>query len=125
VVLRAVGERDLSWRNNDACRERLGRWKTIVMCMGGSCEGVGMQCVCLFPWSSWASDAQKGRGDAMRCGWEDVRRMHEVEGVRLVLAVGWQWLLASRGLRVVSAEGRNGRGDERVEVSGSVLCVAL
>lgn len=33
VVFNAVEERDLRSRNKDACRLRLGRWKTAVMCM--------------------------------------------------------------------------------------------
>jgi len=39
VVFSAVEERDLRSRNNDACRVRLGRWTTIVMCIGREPEG--------------------------------------------------------------------------------------
>lgn len=41
VVLSAVEERDLRLRKSDACRERLGRRRTAVMCMRRVVLGYG------------------------------------------------------------------------------------
>ena len=38
VVFSTVEERDLRSRNSDACSVRLGRWTTIVMCIGREFE---------------------------------------------------------------------------------------
>jgi hypothetical protein len=41
VVLSAVEERDLRLRKSDACRERLGRRRTAVMCLRRGGSGYG------------------------------------------------------------------------------------
>lgn len=42
VVFNAVDERDLRSRNSDACRERLGLWEAIVMCVWDVVPGSGV-----------------------------------------------------------------------------------
>jgi hypothetical protein len=42
VVLSAVEERDLRLKKSDACRERLGRWRTAVICLRRGVSGYGV-----------------------------------------------------------------------------------
>jgi hypothetical protein len=54
VVLSAVEERDLRLRKSDACRERLGRRRTAVICLRRGASGYGNR-VCLSIRSGGAS----------------------------------------------------------------------